>query len=228
MPEPRRYEEPIGDPKLGFESARDLEAISDHIERHWGKVEEVFHEIVSEYVHIDIHLVRATAERPYHFLLTSGMSDRPMLVPEGEEERGYAELLLALPATWPVDHASFRDERNYWPFRQLKQAARFPHVYKTWLWYAHTFSNGDPPEPYAPDVSFCASILSIPALCDQEAWQLEISPEKRIHFLSLIPIYEEELRFARSTGSNALFDRLDDIDITELVFKNRKNVCKPT
>jgi hypothetical protein len=226
MSEPRRYGEPAGDPNLGFESARDLEAIGDHIERQWGKVEEVFHEIVSEYVHIDLHVVRATAERPYHFLVTSGMSDRPMTVPEGSDECGYAELLVALPEGWPVDHAGFHDERNYWPFRQLKQAARFPHIHQTWFWYGHTFANGDPPEAYAPDVSFCASILSIPALCDQAAWQLEISPEKRIQFFSLIPIYEEELRFAWSNGSDALFERLDGIDITELISQNRKNVCK--
>lgn len=226
MSEARHYGDPTGDPALGFESAHDLEAIGRHIERHWGKVDEVFHEIMSEYVHIDIHVIRATAQRPYHLLLTSGMSDRPMTAPEGAEEFGYAELLLALPAEWPVDHASFEDERDYWPIRQLKQAARFPHVHRTWLWYGHTFANGDPLDTYADDVAFCASILSVPVLCEKAAWKLEISPEKRIQFLSLIPIYEEELRFAWENGSDALLDRLDTVDSTELISKNRLNVCR--
>jgi hypothetical protein len=226
MPEPRRYGEPTGDPKLGFESARDLEAIGDHIERHWGKVDEVLHEIMSDYVHIDIHVIRAIEERPYHFLLTSGMSDRPMTVPEGAEEWGYTELLLALPPSWPVDFESFKDERNYWPIRLLKKSARFPHIHGTWLSYGHTLANEHPPEPYAPDVSFCGAILSPPFLCDQAAWQLEISPEKRINFFSLIPIYEEELRFAWSNGSDALFKRFDEINLNELISKKRKNVCQ--
>lgn len=225
MQERRRYGSPTGDPELGFESAKDLSAIDSHIARYWGNVDEVFHEIASDYVHIDIHLVRATANRPYHVLITSGMSDRPMKVPEGSEECGYSELVMALPATWPVDYASFTDEKVYWPFRILKQVARFPHLHQTWLWYRHTFANSEPPEAYADDTSFCASILSLPMLCSQEGVRLRISPEKEIQFLSLVPIYYEELKFAWESGSDALFERLDEINLNELVDKGRKNTC---
>jgi hypothetical protein len=210
---------------MGFESARDLEAITDHIERYWGSIHEVFHEIRSEYVHIDVHIVKATPERPYHVLITSGMSDRPMIVPEGSEDLGYAELVIALPAEWPVEYSEFDDERNYWPVRLLKQTARFPHVHSTWLSLGHTIANGDPPAPYAEDVPFCAGILWIPSLCGEGAWSLNISPEKQIRFFSLIPVYEEEVRFAWSAGTDALFDKLDEVEISELVQKRRKNVC---
>ncbi len=211
---------------MGFESGRDLAAIGAHIERHWGPVHEVFHEIESDYVHIDVHVVRATPERPYHVLVTSGMSDRPMKVPEGAEECGYAELLLALPQNWPVDHASFDDERNYWPVRQLKRTARFPHLYESWLWVGHTVTNGDPPEPFASNVGFCGGLLSSPVLCHKDAWCLAISPEKQIQFLSLIPVYLEELLFAWKVGADALIKRLNEIGVTELVVKDRRNVCE--
>jgi hypothetical protein len=226
MREQKQYGEPTGDPTLGFESARDLDAISDHIERYWGKVEEVFHEIVSEYVHIDIHVVQATADRPYHVLVTSGMSDRPMFPPEGMEECGYAELVLALPNSWPIDQASFDDECNYWPLRLLKVAARFPHVYRTWLWHRHSLAVMEELEAFAPDVSFCGSILSTPILCDKAACRLQISPEKQIQFLSLLPLYEEELLFTRSEGADALFEKLKGIGVTELIDKRRANVCR--
>jgi PAS domain-containing protein len=42
-----------------------------------------------------------------------------------------AELLVCLPADWPVTEEAFEDERNYWPVRWLKQVARFVHEYKT-------------------------------------------------------------------------------------------------
>ena len=48
-----------------------------------GKFERVRHEIVSELVHVDVYWVKASSERPYHVLVTSGMSDRPMTVPAG-------------------------------------------------------------------------------------------------------------------------------------------------
>lgn len=62
-----------------------LEEISDHIEKYVGKIDMVFHEIVSDQVHIDVHWVKPTEERPFHTLITSGMSDKEMTTPDGVE-----------------------------------------------------------------------------------------------------------------------------------------------
>lgn len=224
MGELHRYGDPAGDPNLGDESARDLEKITSHITEWWGNIESTFHELVSEYVHVDVHWIKPVPDHPYHTLITSGMSDRPMKR-AGKPGEFYSELVLALPSDWPVDQESFGDERIYWPLRQLKQAARFPHVYNTVLSYGHTIANDDPPRPYADDVGFCASILSFPFLCDEEGWTLKIDNKKTIQFLSLIPIFEQELNFARREGSEKLFDIFDEEEITELINKLRPSVC---
>src|SRR5690349_21339971 len=52
-----------------------LEQISDHIERHIGKIETVYHELISDTVHIDVHFVKPWGANPYTRLVTSGMSD---------------------------------------------------------------------------------------------------------------------------------------------------------
>ena len=59
-----------------------IEEISAHIETHIGKVSIVLHEMLSDTVHIDVHHVKPTRERPYHTLITSGMSDLAMNVPD--------------------------------------------------------------------------------------------------------------------------------------------------
>ena len=218
---PRRHDAPSGRPELGEESTRDLESVSEHIARWWGDAPEVFHEIVSDYVHIDLTVVPASDDRPYHSVVTTGMSDRPMNAPEGRGNCRYCELLLALPPEWPIKHDQLADEKVWWPYRHLKQAARFPHVYDTWLWYGHSLANGEPAEPFADDVGFCAGILSIPVLCPKEAWSLRVREDKVVHFFSFIPIYETEFRYAWEDGSDALFDRLDDLDLSELVWKDR-------
>lgn len=41
----------------------DIDAISAHIERHVGRVHMVFHEIVSDELHIDIHHVKSSLFR---------------------------------------------------------------------------------------------------------------------------------------------------------------------
>jgi len=74
-----------------------IEAITSHISEHIGEVEFVDHEIISTAVHIDIHWVKPNSNFPFYTLVTSGMSDKPMTVPEGCEDSQYAELCILLP-----------------------------------------------------------------------------------------------------------------------------------
>ena len=82
-------------PAIGSDET--IQLISNHIETHVGNIYKVFHEMVSDLVHIDLHWVKPTTERPFHVLVTSGMSDMPMTVPEGFEGLRYAELCVLLP-----------------------------------------------------------------------------------------------------------------------------------
>src|ERR1044072_886079 len=150
-----RYGLQVGNAELPKGSSADCAAISKHIEAHWGKVETVFHELCSDYVHVDVHYVKATKERPFHTLITSGMSDRPMRAPDGAEDFRYSELVISLPPEWPLDEESFKDEKNWWPIRWLKKLARFPHEYDTWFTWGHTIPNDDPPVPFAENTKFC-------------------------------------------------------------------------
>jgi hypothetical protein len=218
---PKNYDKSEGDPDLGEESTRDLAKLSNHIQRWWGDAPRVFHEIMSEYAHIDLHLVPATPDRQHHVVITTGMSDRPMIDSKGVEH--YCELLMALPPDWPIEKEKFNDERIWWPFRQLKSTARFPHVVKTLIWYSHTVCNENPPRPFHASVPFCGGILSIPVLCPKEAWSLHVRPDKQVFFFAWIPLFENELKFAWNNGSKSLFDKLDKIDATELIDVHRKS-----
>ena len=112
-----------------------IEAMGSHIEKHVGPIAQVLHETVSDLVHIDLYHVQPSPRLPYQILVTSGMSQLPMSVPDGASEYHFTELVLVLPPSWPMEHEACRDERHYWPIRQLKSLARFPHVYQTWLYW---------------------------------------------------------------------------------------------
>ena len=106
--------------KKEFEAASgesSIEEISDHIEKHIGKIHQVFHELVSDQVHIDVYWVKPTPKRPFHTLVTSGMSDKPMNTPDGVDDCDFAELSICLPEDWKVSQEDFKDEKNYWPVR---------------------------------------------------------------------------------------------------------------
>ncbi|RFP66167.1 suppressor of fused domain protein [Hymenobacter lapidiphilus] len=211
-----------------------IAAISEHIERHLGPVSGVFHEILSDKVHLDVHFVAPSADFPFHALITSGMSDRPMTVPPevpADEAARFAELCILLPSTWnlPTDpeemREAFEDEDVYWPIYWLKMLARLPHDYGTWLGFGHTIPNGEDAEPFADDTELgCMMLIMSPNL--PEAFQtLVVSPEKTVHFYTLCPIYREEMELKMEQGVDALFDRFDEYGITDIVDLDRPNVA---
>jgi predicted Zn finger-like uncharacterized protein len=206
--------------------ADSIEAISEHIAAHLGAVDGVFHELVSDLVHIDVHMVGPSEDRPYHTLVTSGMSDLPMTVPEGAEEYRHAELLLSLPEAWPLTEEAFNDERNYWPIRWLKMLARLPHEYNTWLSWGHTVPNGDPPNPFAPNTKLCCALVMQPLLVPEDFLELTMPDDRVVHFYALVPLYREEMEFKLKHGTEALLERFAAAEVNELLDVRRTNVCK--
>ncbi len=204
-----------------------LEQISDHIERHIGPVKMVFHELISDVVHIDVHHVEPSERRPWHTLITTGMSDLPMAAPQQMRECAYAELIIELPPEWPMDQDSWKDERHYWPIRWLKTLARFPHEYKTWLWYGHTIPNGGAhPEPYAKDTDLSGMMLTFPYSLPPEFFKLTVKDGMSIHFWSLWPLFKEEMDYKVKHGAEALEKRMDARQIGPVIETGRTNVCK--
>lgn len=203
-----------------------IQEVSDHIEAHLGKVETVFHEILSDTVHIDVHWVKPNDQFPFVRLVTSGMSDLPMATPEGASVPKYLELMISLPPDWKIDEESFKDESWYWPVRLLKQLARLPHKYNTWLGFGHTIPNGDPPEPYAPNTALCGSIVLPSVSVPEEFNKLSISADKEIFFYSVVPLYEDEMNLKLRKGTDELLSLFDKKNLNDVVNIKRINVTK--
>jgi len=222
-----RYEDRISQdfiPAVG--DGTSIEAISTHIEKHVGTPDIVFHEIVSDIVHIDVHWVKPNGKFPFHTFVTSGMSDKPMTVPEGLEALRYAELCIFLPNDWAIGQEEFKDENNYWPVRWLKQLARFPHEYGTWIGHGHTIPNGENAEPFAANTKFGCMML-LPCLSmDDEFDKLKINDEKTISLYCLYPLYKEEMELKLKKGANAVIDQFKKFQVTDIVDIKRSNTCK--
>lgn len=205
-------------------SAGHLEEVEAHLEKHIGKVETVFHEILSDIVHLDVLFIPATEARPYHVLATSGVSDEPMKVPEGMEQYRRAELLIALPRDWPLTQEAFKDETNYWPLRWLKQIGRLPHEYETWVGWGHTIPNGDPPAKIA-NTGFIGVLLSPPYWLPREFFQLRTKSGETISFYDMIPLYAEEMDLKLKEGADKLEERLEKKNVGFVLDPGRPNVA---
>jgi hypothetical protein len=202
-----------------------IAAVSDHVERHVGPVAWVFHELISDKVHLDVHVVEPGEGRPFYTLVTSGMSERPMTMPPDSVSPPFAELVVCLPPDWKVSQEAFADENNYWPVRWLKTIARLPHDYRTWLGYGHTVPHGDPPEPYAENTRFCCLLLLRPTKFGADFHILEGPDGKRTAFYVLVPLYPEEVTFKLAKGTEPLEELFRTHGVTEVIDLTRVNVC---
>ena len=215
---PEQFRETCDD--LGESS---LEEIDAHISEYVGPPTTVLHEIISPTVHVDIHVVEPTVESNFYTLITSGMSDKPMNSPfKGFE---YAEIVACLPAEWRIDEQSIYEETNYWPIRWLKNLSRFAHEYNTWIWESHTIPNGDPPRPFAENTTFSCILLSYPLLFDKRFRTLKIRDDKVIHFLSMVPIYTEEMEYKLENGLEPLYEKFNKHDLSDVIDIARPNLC---
>lgn len=205
-----------------------IDAVVKHLAAHVGHPDNVFHELVSDKVHLDVHIVPPSERFPFVTLCTSGMSDLPMTVPKGVDAPKYAELLLCLPPTWDLRHESFSDEAVYWPIRWLKQLARLPHDYKTWLGYGHTVPNGDPAEPFAESTKLCCLVV-MPPTAFGEAFQLATFPDGReVAFYQIHPLHKEEMEYKLKRGIGGILPMFPDGEMPTVIDPQRPNLCVKT
>ena len=73
-----RHKQREGQFEPAFGEEETIEAVSAHVEEFVGEPAHVFHEFLSDLVHVDVHVVEPRKKRNYYTLVTSGMSDRPM------------------------------------------------------------------------------------------------------------------------------------------------------
>jgi Suppressor of fused protein (SUFU) len=207
--------------------SKGYEALEAHYAKHFGKSSGVYHEILSDLVHIDVYMYPATSQRDFHVLATIGMSALPMQVPEGAEDFQFAELLIALPKTWKLDEASLQQESHYFPIRWLKYLARMPHQYQTWLGFGHTIPNGDPPQPLAENTSLCGLVLLPPILFGEEFSPVQKENNSNVHIWAIVPLYEEEIALKLKNNVEALFEGFEKHQVSELLDLSRPNTIQP-
>jgi hypothetical protein len=204
-----------GDPDL-------IEAVEAHIARTVAPVDSVFHEILSDDFHIDVHLVGPGLDRAFHTLVTSGMSERPMETgPEASTFR-FAELAICLEPSWRLDAQSLRNESWYWPIRLLKTLARFPFEANTWLGMGHSMAASDPPQPLAPSTGLVGAVLMPPMELSPDFLTMTRPDGAITHFWTVLPLYPEELALKLSDGTDVFVDALDRAGVTGVVQQMRR------
>lgn len=190
-------------------SEDEMSAIEQHIKNTFGEFENVFHELVSPDIHVDICVVPPSERRNYYTLVTMGMGAHRMNVPKelAEYKLERAELAIALPPDWKLDEESLKEKRWYWPIGLLKVLARLPISNDTWLGFGHTMEKQS---PFAEDTELCAAILTGPQDMDLDTCgEVCILPGgEEVNFYQVLPLYREEMEYKLEHDADALLERL--------------------
>ena len=211
-------DEDTGVPEVYTEE--EMEAVEAHIQQYFGKFENVFHELSSPDIHVDICVVPPSQERDYYTLVTMGMGAHRMNVPEelAEYKLERAELAIALPGNWKLKREDLKNERWYWPIRLLKTLARLPIASDTWLGFGHTMDNE---EDFAKGTKLCAAILTGPQDTEDGSEVCILPSGEEVNFYQVIPLYREELEYKMEHDADALLDKMDGISF--VTYNTRPN-----
>ena len=205
------------------------EEISAHFDALFpGRETFVFHELISDLVHIDVYVMRPTEEGNFYVLYTTGMSDLPMTLPDeisDPETWNRAELYLLLPGDWDFGKTGDLDrdlpESSYWPIRILKFLARFPHEYETWLGWGHTMPNGPDYTPMGEDIGFGGVVLDSLSAVEP----LETKDGKRVNLFLVIPAYKQEIEYKLKYGMEELSEVFSRNKMPVVLDVHRPNYC---
>lgn len=193
----------------------------------------VYHELVSTAVHMDVLVFPPTPARNQWTFVTSGMSDKPMSVPDGldQDKYGYAELVIAVPPDWFtkddkgwIPEAQLKDPEKYWPIETLKYLGRFPHEYRTWFWDSHTIPNGNPPAPFSDRTRMDGVVLSELADWPEKYRVVKAKDRTLINLFAVIPLYPDEMQAKLDLGYDVLMPALAKAGVGELVAQTRPSV----
>ncbi len=200
----------------------DWDAVEAHLAKYFGPCDNVFHEIMSPDIHVDIYIMAPTQERNYYVLSTFGMGAHRMNVPAelADQKLERAEIIVTLPPDWKVTESG---EEWYWPMRWLKILARLPISEDGWLGWGHTVANPDD-APFAENTKLCGLVLTQPQGFDEDAVCCPLPGGDEVNFYQMIPLTFEEMQFKLTHGAQPLLDRFTPEQLA-VVDIRRESVC---
>jgi hypothetical protein len=195
--------------------------VLEHIEQHLGEPHPLsLHEIVPGDPPVSIHVVPL---QDCQALVTIGMSDLPISVPQGAEDFQFAELAIFLPVDWPLTLEALADPRHSWPIDWLRRIARYPHANRTWLGgRSAVIANGEPPKPLAPNTKLTCLLALVEA---NKFGSLRLPGGRLVVFYSLYPLYTQERDLERQKGLEELLRLLQEQKVSKIVDVHRPNVA---
>ena len=189
--------------QMGFasESTADFAVAREKAyEGFFGSSATAYHEVIPFVPHVDVYTYPPGHNgRDFYTLVTSGMSDLEMTLPQ-QATKAPKRVELVFYCSEPKDEY----------LEVLRRLAHFPHDNKTWLGSGHTMPNGNPPIPIWGS-TVLDSFAFIPTILKPDGTlpcQLVLDGQA-VHFLWVVPLTTPECDLKLKKGIGAILDLFD-------------------
>jgi hypothetical protein len=203
-----------------------IDWISEHIDQYFpGAETTVFHEMFAADFKVHVYFIKP-ANSTYNILLTEGMSTLAMNVDDSVENKDdykFAELMLLIPKDIEFDDLYTPESKNGYIITMLKETARFPHHYDTWIGEGHSIVTSPEMEPYSPETRFVGGVI-LPSVTFGEDVMRIRREGGVINIYSFYPVYEDEVRYKMEHGYQGFLQLLIDNDAEEILNNNRPSL----
>lgn len=162
-------------------------------------------------------------DSPVSVLMTNGLSDYEMPVPEKWKGREFNELFFCLPSYWEWEDMS--NPRTNWVFDKIDFLAKYVLENKTWFGPGHTMKVSKEGGSLSETMKQDYFILSKPLLLEQELATMKVNG-RDINFLAIIPIFSDELDYKMGKGTHKIVQKFRQKGVTEKLDDFRGTVLK--
>ncbi len=160
---------------------------------------------------------------PVTVVVTNGLRNYRMPVPEKMEGREHNELYFCLPDYWEWEDAS--NDRMNWPFHWIQRLAKFVVEKETWFGHGHTMPCGAGAPSLSETMKQNFFLLADPMLLEQELAPVEVDG-KTVHFLAIVPIFKNEFEYKQARGTFKLMQKFSNKNVTEKLDDFRGSVLR--
>ena len=173
-------------------------------------------------ISFSIVTVSSTGRKGVTFYMTSGLSAYEQPITEKNKAHKHIELVFCLPSYWDLNNDI---QTMNWVKTWIEKLGNHLIEKQTWYGDGHTFANGNPIEPLSPTMNQKYLMLVEPDFFATELSPIKIE-NKEVHFLCVIPLFEDEFDFKMGKGTFKLKKKLRDKGINELLDDFRMTALK--
>jgi hypothetical protein len=160
---------------------------------------------------------------PVTILMTDGLSNYKMPVPDKYLGREFNELYFCLPSYWDWDNSE--NPNSMWIYTWIRKMAKYVIENETWFGVGHSVPSGKELLPFSPIMKQNHFFLSDPILLEQELEPI-VFVDRTVYFLAIIPIFKDEMDYKQARGAFKFLQKLNTANVTEKLDDYRSTVLK--